>query len=144
MVKHQIGLTQTYNRLKDPSCVDPEVAHLRHLHEEMDRTVLDAYGWRDIAVPSYGTPATDAEKKALETFEDEVLDRLFALNAERAEDEKRGLSPRAVPVESGVLPVATESEAIAPASRQTPGPKKARPAEPKPKRVANAGKGRSR
>jgi hypothetical protein len=43
----------------------------------------------DIPVPPYGTPTTDAEKRALEAFEDEVIDRLFALNAERAEEEKR-------------------------------------------------------
>ena len=35
------------------------------------------------------TPTTDAGKKELEAFEDEVIDRLFALNAERAEEEVR-------------------------------------------------------
>jgi hypothetical protein len=124
MIKHQIGLTQTYNRLKDPPCADAEVVHLRRLHEDMDRAVLAAYGWTDIAVPAYGTPTTDAEKKALEAFEDEVLDRLFTLNAERAEEEKRGLSPRAVPAERGTLPVSRNDE---PAPRKAPGLANAKP-----------------
>jgi len=88
MVDTQQGLTQTYNQLKDPRCTDARVVGLRRLHEEMDRAVLAAYGWDDLAVPPYGTPTTDAEKKALERFEDEVIDRLFALNAKRAEAER--------------------------------------------------------
>ena len=101
MIDAQQGLTQTYNHLKDPDCNEPRVEELRRLHEEMDRAVLAAYGWSDIPVPPYGTPVTDAEKKALEAFEDEVIDRLFALNAKRAEEERlqgaaqpKGKAPR--------------------------------------------------
>ena len=60
----------------------------RRLHEEMDRAVLDAYGWMDIVVPPF-CPATVVEQRALETFQDQVIDRLFVLNAQRAEEEKR-------------------------------------------------------
>jgi hypothetical protein len=89
------GLTKTYNKLKDLDCNDPEILTLRRLHEELDRKVLDAYGWTDIEVPPYGTPTTDAERKALEAFEDEIIDRLFVLNAERAAEEARlGLTTR--------------------------------------------------
>jgi hypothetical protein len=88
MVDTQQGLTQTYNALKDPRVNEARVVELRRLHEEMDRAVLAAYGWDDLAVPPYGTPTSDAEKKALERFEDEVIDRLFALNAKRAEEER--------------------------------------------------------
>ncbi|MEM9553688.1 MAG: DNA methyltransferase [Acidobacteriota bacterium] len=83
------GLTQCYNRLKDPHEEDPRALELRRLHEAMDRAVLDAYGWSDIEVPPYVEPTTDAERKACERFEDEVLDRLFLLNIERAEEEQR-------------------------------------------------------
>jgi hypothetical protein len=62
---------------------------VRRLHEETDRAVLAAYGWDDVKVPPYGTPTSEAEKKVLERFEDEVIDRLFALNAERAEEERQ-------------------------------------------------------
>ena len=59
------------------------------LHIELDRAVLHAYGWDDIEVPPYTTPRTPAERLAFEAFEDAVLDRLFALNAERAAEEER-------------------------------------------------------
>ena len=88
MVDTQQGLTQTYNQLKDPRCQEGRVVALRRLHEEMDRAVLAAYGWDDLVVPPYGTPGTDAEKLAVARFEDEVIDRLFALNAQRAAAEK--------------------------------------------------------
>jgi Eco57I restriction-modification methylase/MmeI, target recognition domain len=88
MLKTQQGLTQTYNLLKDADCHDPEIVALRDLHLEMDRQVLAAYGWSDIAVPPYTTPASEAEKRAFSLFEDTVIDRLFALNAERAEAER--------------------------------------------------------
>jgi hypothetical protein len=90
MADNHVGLTVTYNRLKDPENNEPEVRDLRRLHEDMDKAVLAAYGWSDITVPPYGTPVTDDEKKAVERFEDEVIDRLFALNAKRAEEERLG------------------------------------------------------
>ncbi len=89
MARTEQGLTKTYNQLKDPECTDAPIEHLRRLHEAMDRAVLDAYGWTDIVVPAYGTPTTAEERRALERFEDEVIDRLFALNAVRAAEEER-------------------------------------------------------
>ena len=83
------GLTQCYNRLKDPRDDGSRVVELRRLHEEMDRAVLAAYGWSDVEVPPYTIPETDAERRAAEAFEDEVIDRLFVLNAQRAEEERR-------------------------------------------------------
>lgn len=84
LTTNEVGLTTTYNRLKDASVQDAEVQALRALHEEVDRAVLAAYGWSDIPVPPY-CGATPAQ---FEAFEDEVLDRLFDLNARRAEAEK--------------------------------------------------------
>ena len=83
------GLTSTYNALKDPACADPAIVALRDLHVELDRAVLRAYGWHDIEVPPYTTPRTPAERLHLATFEDAVQARLFALNAERAAEERR-------------------------------------------------------
>ncbi|MCG8556098.1 MAG: N-6 DNA methylase [Proteobacteria bacterium] len=82
------GLTKTYNALKDPDHDDPRVLELRRLHEEMDRAVLGAYGWPDIEVPPF-CPKTDEDRAALQEFEDEVIDRLYVLNAERAREEER-------------------------------------------------------
>lgn len=94
MMNTNHGLTVTYNQLKDPDCV-PErtqdlaaILHLRQLHEDLDRAVLAAYGWSDITVPPF-CPATDAERAAVSLFEDAVIDRLFALNAERAAAEAK-------------------------------------------------------
>ncbi len=95
MVDENVGLTITYNRLKDPACTDPRILELRALHEEMDRAVLAAYAendpdgnWTTLEVPPY-CPITDDDKAKLAAFEEGVIDRLFALNAKRAEEEKR-------------------------------------------------------
>lgn len=102
MVEHDQGLTTTYNQLKDPACADPQVEHLRRLHEAMDRAVIRAYGWYEhdedgqprcdadgapvpLAVPPYGT----ADPATQQAFDDEVIDRLFVLNAQRAAEEAK-------------------------------------------------------
>lgn len=111
MVDTDQGLTKTYNALKDPHCTDERIVALRALHEEMDRAVLRAYprlpgvgqsagsklpgvgskdpdvvGWSDIPVPPFCI-STDEDKALLQAFEDEVIDRLFVLNADRAKKE---------------------------------------------------------
>ena len=75
------------------------VAVLKTLHDELDRAVLDAYDWSDLAqllevvngnaAPGAGgLPATREDcKRALD---DALLERLVALNAERAAEEQRG------------------------------------------------------
>jgi hypothetical protein len=88
MVERNQGLTTTYNQLKDPACDDPEILALRRLHEDLDHAVLAAYAWPDIPVPAYETPTTPATRAAQESFEDEIIDRLFALNTTRAEQEQ--------------------------------------------------------
>ncbi|MBE0627250.1 MAG: class I SAM-dependent DNA methyltransferase, partial [Burkholderiales bacterium] len=73
---------------------------LMQLHDELDLAVLDAYGWDDLApllqvvngnaaAGSNGTPATVAEAKR--ALDEALLERLVALNAERAAEEQRGL-----------------------------------------------------
>jgi hypothetical protein len=88
------GLTKLYNRLKDPACADPAIVALRQLHETMDRAVLDAYGWAHVEVPPF-CPKNAGQHAQLEAFEDEVIDRLYVLNAVRAPAEgKRAADPR--------------------------------------------------
>jgi len=91
MIETNQGLTRMYNALKDPAATEPRVVALRALHERMDRAVLDAYGWHDMPVPPYA-PASPADRAAVSAFEDEVIDRLFALNVERARAEQRELA----------------------------------------------------
>ncbi|MCA9664087.1 MAG: N-6 DNA methylase [Myxococcales bacterium] len=94
MIATQQGLTQTYNKLKDPDCHDDDIATLRALSIAMDRAVLAAYGWDDLEPPPFADPVSEDEKKARQAFEDEVIDRLFVLNAERAEQERAlGIAP---------------------------------------------------
>ncbi len=88
MVERDQGLTTTYNQLKDPELVDAEIEELRRQHVELDRAVLAAYGWSDIEPPPFTAPVTGDEQRAREAFDDEVIDRLFALNAERAAEER--------------------------------------------------------
>ncbi|MBZ4372049.1 type IIL restriction-modification enzyme MmeI [Corallococcus sp. AS-1-6] len=87
---HNIGLTTTYNRLKDRSVTDAATQRLRDLHVAVDQAVLDAYGWNDLHAPPY----CGATPKQLDAFEDEVLDRLFDLNEQRAHEEAHPTSRR--------------------------------------------------
>jgi hypothetical protein len=93
-------MTDVYNRFHNPDGESNSIAELRRLHEAMDRTVLDAYGWGDIeAGAAFGQEWTDENGDGPwrcrwpEVVRDEVLARLLALNADRAADEARqGLS----------------------------------------------------
>jgi hypothetical protein len=49
MIRNDEGLTKTYNRFHDRNERDPDILKLRALHADMDRAVLAAYGWTDIA-----------------------------------------------------------------------------------------------
>ncbi len=87
MIDENVGLTITYTRLKDPALTEVNIVELRALHEELDRAVLDAYGWVDMEVPPYCAMSPADEKRA-EVFGAAVIDRLFARNAKRAEEER--------------------------------------------------------
>jgi hypothetical protein len=110
MVRNDEGLTKTYNRFHDPEERSPEIQQLRALHAAMDRAVLDAYGWPDIPTaceflldyeeeedpdtdPTAAGKAKRKKKKPYrlrwpDEIRDEVLAKLLALNAERAEQER--------------------------------------------------------
>jgi len=104
MVCNNEGLTKTYNRFNDLNEDSPEILRLRQLHAEMDRTILDAYGWQDIQPVCEFIPEFDDEEdeddsgrpkkrkyryKWPEAVHDEVLARLLELNRQRAEEERR-------------------------------------------------------
>ena len=92
MIANNEGLTKTYNRFHDPDERSPGILQLRDLHAQMDRAVLDAYGWTDI-LPVYDfRPQLDESVRLTwaEDTRDEVLARLLELNrvmaAKEAED----------------------------------------------------------
>jgi hypothetical protein len=103
MIASNQGLTKTYNRFHDPNEDAADIVRLRELHGEMDRAVLTAYGWDDLAAraaPEHLTDATEDDHKYQGRYfwpaplRDEVLARLLALNARRAEEERlAGLAP---------------------------------------------------
>ncbi len=100
MVRHDEGLTTTYNRFHDPAETDPGILRLRELHAAMDLAVLAAYGWSDLPtacefIPDYFEENADGEPVAKsiryrwpDAVRDDVLARLLKLNAERAEEER--------------------------------------------------------
>ena len=105
MIDNNEGLTKTYNRFHDPNEDSPAIAKLRDLHAAMDRAVLDAYGWQDIATDceflldyeidedEWGTKKKPYRYRWPNEVRDEVLARLLELNAERAAQEKRTKEP---------------------------------------------------
>ena len=106
MVKHGEGLTKTYNRFHDPYENAADIARLRELHAEMDGAVLAAYGWSDLLaacefVPEDEVgdePPSSRRRKRYryrwpDSMRNEVLARLVALNAARAEEDAAGLAP---------------------------------------------------
>jgi hypothetical protein len=107
MVRNNEGLTKTYNRFHDPDERSPEILKLRALHAAMDKAVLEAYGWHDLAETAtceflldYEDDEEDDQESSgrrrkkpwryrwPDDFRDEVLARLLALNAQRAEEER--------------------------------------------------------
>jgi hypothetical protein len=110
MVRNNEGLTKTYNRFHDPDERSPDILKLRELHAEMDRAVLDAYGWTDLKptcefLLDYEDdedqePATSNQELTTrrrrkpwryrwpDDCRDEVLARLLELNRQRAEEER--------------------------------------------------------
>ena len=100
MIHNKEGLTKTYNRFHYPDERDPDILLLRELHEKMDRAVLDAYGWTDIATDCQFLLDFEIDEEEYrrrkkpwryrwpDEVRDMVLARLLALNGERAEQER--------------------------------------------------------
>jgi hypothetical protein len=99
MTRNNEGLTKTYNRFHNPDESDADVQKLRELHADMDRIVLNAYGWHDIPTDCVFLPDTAIDEEDTydkkkpyryrwpDDIRDEVLARLLRLNAERARAE---------------------------------------------------------
>ena len=104
MVRNNQGLTNTYNRFHEADERHPDILKLRELHTQMDRAVLDAYGWPDISTDcTFVLDYEDEEEEENssgrqkkkpwryrwpEDVHDEVLARLLELNQKRAEEER--------------------------------------------------------
>jgi hypothetical protein len=103
MVARNEGMTKTYNRFHDPGETAADIVTLRDLHVAMDRAILEAYGWGDLAeraAPIFLDESNEDDHTYQgrlfwpSDFRDEVLSRLLALNAERhAEEVRLGIAP---------------------------------------------------
>jgi hypothetical protein len=110
MVERNEGMTKTYNRFHNPEDHAEDIVALRDLHAAMDRAVLAAYGWHDLAARAEPRHLT-VEDEDVHTyqgrlfwpsdFRDEVLSRLLALNAQRhAEEVAAGRAVRVTPIDN--------------------------------------------
>ncbi len=101
------------------------VSVLQTLHDELDTAVLDAYGWQDLAAGLAAAPGSPPRQATEET----LLERLVALNADRAREEAAGhirwLRPAFQNPQASLVAVnaekwpKTESTATAPAAPAT-------------------------
>jgi len=88
MLRRGLGLTSLYNLVNDPMVIDAndtDVSEIRAIHAQVDRSVLDAYGWSDLA-PKQGFH--EFRKMTRWTLDPatrvEVLDRLLEENQRRS------------------------------------------------------------
>lgn len=144
MVAQQEGLTKTYNRFHDPEEAHPDIVQLRALHSAMDRAVLDAYGWNDLAPTcSFFTDYHDEDdtgrrKKPWrfrwpDSLREEVLARLIALNQARYQAQR--LDGPSSPAPSRA------PKTSAPSASHTPAPNPASPSPDAPKTRGRPKKG---
>ncbi len=88
MVQKGEGLTKTYNCFHDFYNHDTDIVQIRDLHDQMDRAVLTAYGWTDLAPKCDFRPVQEGKGGKIrfryrwsDRVEEEVLGRLLELNA---------------------------------------------------------------
>jgi hypothetical protein len=113
MLRRDEGLTTTYNRFHDPDERAPELLALREHHAALDRAVLTAYGWTDLAARAacefrleHADDTSTARRRPWrlrwpQALHDEVLARLLALNRQRAAGDPDGDDPPALRRNSG-------------------------------------------
>jgi hypothetical protein len=93
MQAEKIGLTKLYNRFHDQAERDERIVKLQNLHQSIDGSVLQAYGWDDLNL-DHGfyevpyLPKTDRLRHTIsESARIEVLRRLSELNRQRYKEE---------------------------------------------------------
>lgn len=88
VLRRQLGLTKLYNLVNDPDITDsadPDVAHMRAIHVELDNAVMAAYGWDDVPLDhGFHTYRQMQRWTVSPAARVEILDRLLAENHRRA------------------------------------------------------------
>ena len=109
LIRSEAGLIALMNRIHDPKETSEEIQKLRGLHETMDRAVLNAYGWQDLALsarceflPPAGLKPSNSYRHSAQSkndirlrwpdeFSQRVLERLLAMadcEGDRVENRK--------------------------------------------------------
>lgn len=109
MLRRELGLTKLYNLANDPTIHgDADIARLREIHRELDREVLNAYGWFDID-PAHGfhTYRQMIRWSVSPASRVEILDRVLEEDHRRAKETKHtnraSASEGGIPREEGTL-----------------------------------------
>lgn len=88
MSRRGLGLTKLYNLVNDPGVADSDdrdVAWMREIHVELDRAVMEAYGWSDLALDhGFHTYRQMTRWTVSPAARVEILDRLLEENHRRA------------------------------------------------------------
>jgi hypothetical protein len=79
-------LTEKERDIAERGCV----SLIRHYHDEIDAAVAEAYGWTDLLEQSGGISKSSGRPVWMSGADDLILERLVALNKERAAEEARG------------------------------------------------------
>ncbi len=97
MLRRELGLTKLYNLVNDPDIADsadPDVARMREIHVELDRAVMDAYGWGDVSLDhGFHTYRQMTRWTVSPAARVEILDRLLEENHRRAAAQGEALPP---------------------------------------------------
>ena len=90
MLTRQLGLTNTYNLLHDPNCLEDDIVQLRDLQVKMDESVLACYGWNDIELDYnfYRNHRKKIRYMPSASAQRELFSRLLSLNHQIAAAEE--------------------------------------------------------
>jgi methylase of polypeptide subunit release factors len=85
MLHRELGLTKLYNLVNDPDYTDSDIKRMREIHVELDRAVMDAYGWGDVELDhGFHTYRQMRRWTVNPAARVEILDRLLEENLRRA------------------------------------------------------------
>ncbi|WP_200944559.1 type IIL restriction-modification enzyme MmeI [Geodermatophilus sp. Leaf369] len=90
MTSRDVGLTATYNLFHNPECCDADIVELRAAHLDLDRVMLDSYGWGDLDTSvSFYPRHKESRLECSPDVKAELLNRLIEENHQRAGSSRR-------------------------------------------------------
>ena len=94
MLRREVGLTKLYNLINDPDYADDDIDRMRQIHVELDRVVMDAYGWGDVPLDhGFHTYRQMQRWTVSPAARVEILDLLLKENLRRAVDQGEAPPP---------------------------------------------------